>query len=72
MILETKRLKTREMSQNDFSDLASMLQDDEVMYAYEHQFTDEDVWVWLNRNIDRYREYGFGLWGIYLKESEEF
>lgn len=49
-----------------------MLQDDEVMYAYEHQFTDEDVLVWLNRNIDRYREYGFGLWGIYLKESEEF
>lgn len=44
MILETKRLKTREMSQNDFFDLASMLQDDEVMYAYEHQFTDEDVW----------------------------
>lgn len=40
MILETKRLKTREM-------------DDEVMYAYEHQFTDEDVLVWLNRNIDR-------------------
>lgn len=53
MILETKRLKTREMSQNDFFDLASMLQDDEVMYAYEHQFTDEDVLVWLNRNIDR-------------------
>jgi ribosomal-protein-alanine N-acetyltransferase len=72
MILETKRLKTREMSQNDFLDLASMLQDDEVMYAYEHQFTDEDVQVWLNRNIDRYQKYGFGLWGIYLKESEEF
>ncbi|SET77814.1 GNAT family N-acetyltransferase [Lacrimispora sphenoides] len=72
MILETKRLKAKEMTQNDFVNLASMLQDDEVMYAYEHQFTDEDVQVWLDRNIDRYRKYGFGLWGISLKESDEF
>ncbi|CUX57672.1 hypothetical protein BN3590_02281 [Clostridium sp. C105KSO15] len=48
MILDTNRLKTREMSQNDFLDLASMLQDDEVMYAYEHQFTDEDVQVCMD------------------------
>ena len=48
MILDTNRLKTREMSQNDFLDLASMLQDDEVKYAYEHQFTDEDVQVCMD------------------------
>lgn len=43
MILETKRLILREMEQSDFQDLAEMLQNPEVMYAYEHDFTDEDV-----------------------------
>ena len=34
MILETGRLVLREMEQADFDDLAQMLQDPEVMYAY--------------------------------------
>lgn len=38
MILETKRLILREMEQKDFFALCKILQDKDVMYAYEHAF----------------------------------
>lgn len=68
-VLETERLCLREMAQNDFSDLAEILQNPNVMYAYEHNFSDDDVQVWLNRQIERYKKYGFGLWAIILKAT---
>lgn len=42
MILETERLFLREMRLNDFQDLAEILQNPNVMYAYEHDFSDKD------------------------------
>ena len=71
MILETERLVLREMKQTDFQDLAEILQNPKVMYAYEHDFSDNDVQVWLDRQIDRYKKYGFGLWAIILKNTNE-
>lgn len=71
MIFETERLLLREMGQEDFKDLAEILQNPKVMYAYEHDFTNADVQIWLNRQIDRYRRYGFGLWALTLKETNE-
>ena len=52
-ILATKRLFLREMGQEDYSDLSSLLQDRAVMYAYEHDFTAEDVQEWLDRQLRR-------------------
>lgn len=72
MILETEYLCLKEMRQDDFDDLKMMLQDPDVMYAYEHNFSDADVQSWLDRNIKRYKDFGFGLWGIYLKETDGF
>lgn len=71
MILETERLILREMNQDDFKDLAEILQNPRVMYAYEHDFTAEDVRDWLDRQIERYRKYGFGLWAAISKETKE-
>lgn len=71
MILETKRLYLREMNQADYPALCAMLQDNEVMTAYEHAFSDAEVQEWLDRQISRYREYGFGLWSAVLKEKDE-
>ena len=67
MIFETERLIVRELEQADFGDLAEILQDAEVMYAYEHDFTDKDVQEWLDRQRARYEQYGFGLWAVLLK-----
>lgn len=68
MILETERLILRELGQNDFQDLAEILKNPKVMYAYEHDFSENDVQEWLDRQIERYRKYGFGLWAVILKD----
>ena len=69
MVLETQRLVLREMTQADFPDLCKILQDDDVMYAYEGVFSDDEVQRWLYRQIERYKELGFGLWAVVLKET---
>ena len=61
-ILRTGRLALREMTEDDLGDLREILQDPEVMYAYEHDFSEEDVRKWLSRQQARYRKDGFGLW----------
>lgn len=71
VILETERLYLREMNQSDFEDLAEILQNPRVMYAYEHDFSDNDVQEWLDRQITRYKKYGFGLWAVILKNTDE-
>ena len=71
MILETERLYLRELNQGDFPSLCRILQDDEVMYAYEGAFTDSEVQEWLDRQIARYQVWSFGLWAVILKETDE-
>lgn len=71
IILETERLILRRLEDKDMNDLAEILQDTEVMYAYEHIFSYEDVKDWLQRQKERYQHYGFGLWAVVLKENHE-
>ncbi len=70
--MESKRLRFRKMIQADFSDLCKILQDDEVMYAYEGAFSDEMAQSWLDNQIKRYNENGLGLYAVILKETDEF
>lgn len=71
VILETERVYLREMTQEDFPALCRILQDPAVMYAYEGPFSNEEARDWLERQINRYRQYGFGLWAVILRESGE-
>lgn len=71
MILETARLYLRELCLSDFPALCKILQDEDVMYAYEHAFSDAEVTAWLQNQLRRYREYGFGLWAVILKDTDE-
>ena len=61
MILETERLYLRELEQGDFDALCLILQDAEMMAAYEGAFSDAEVQAWLDRQRARYRQWGFGL-----------
>ena len=72
MIIETDRLFLREMTQEDFLPLCAILQDDEVMYAYEGAFTDAEVQEWLDRQLSRYSKWNYGLWAVILKETGDF
>lgn len=71
MILETERLYLRELTQEDYPSLCRILQDEETMYAYEGAFCDKEVQEWLDRQISRYRRWGFGLWVVVLKETDQ-
>lgn len=71
MILETERLYLREMNQSDYTALCKILQDKDVMYAYEHAFDDAETQEWLDKQIKRYNDLGFGLWAVILKKTDE-
>lgn len=69
MILETERLIVREMTKEDFPALTDMLYDERVMYAYAHTFSEDEAQSWLYNQLRRYKEDGFGLWAVILKET---
>lgn len=71
MILETERLYLRELNQGDFEALSRILTDEETMYAYNGAFSPEETQEWLDRQLTRYKKYGFGLWAAVLKEKDE-
>jgi len=71
MLILTDRLSLRELEQSDFRALSLILQDEDVMTAYEKTFSDEEVQVWLISSLERCRKDGFGLWAVILKETGE-
>ena len=71
VILETERLLLREINADDFGALCRIMQDEKTMYAYEGAFGEQEVRDWLDRQLSRYREFGFGLWAVVLKETGE-
>jgi len=71
MILETSRLYLREMTEDDFEALNKVLADPDIMLHYPYTFDEARVRNWIQRNIDRYRIFGFGLWAVCLKETDE-
>ena len=71
MIIETERLFLREMKENDFDALYEVLADADIMQHYPYTFDESRVRNWIQRNIERYRIFGFGLWAVCLKETGE-
>ena len=69
MIIETERLFLREMKENDFDALYEVLADEDIMQHYPYTFDEGRVRNWIQRNIERYRIFGFGLWAVCLKET---
>lgn len=67
MILETERLRLREMAEADLPALRVILQDPVAMAAYEGAFDEAMVRDWLDRQLERYRHDGFGLWAVELR-----
>ena len=70
-ILETERLYLREMTMDDFEALYKVLADPSIMQHYPYTFDEERVRGWIERNIRRYSDDGFGLWAVCLKDSGE-
>lgn len=71
MKCETERLLLRELEYSDIDALSAILRDEETMYAYNGAFSENETLNWLERQLARYKKYGFGLWAVILKESGE-
>ncbi len=71
IILETDRLLLKEMNMDDFDALYKVLSDSDIMQHYPYTFDEKRVSDWIERNMNRYRENGFGLWAVCLKDTGE-
>lgn len=71
VILETERLILREMIEEDLEALYKILGDSDIMQHYPYTFDKTRVKEWINKNIERYQIFGFGLWAVCLKETGE-
>jgi len=71
-IIETPRLILRELTLDDTGNLSLVLSDKESMKHYPHPFSPEEVKRWIEKNIERYKTDGFGLWAVIRKEDNQF
>ncbi len=70
-MMETKRLLLREMNPDDFQALFRVLGDPVIMQHYPYAFDEPRDRSWIERNMNRYRENGFGLCAVCLKDTGE-
>jgi [ribosomal protein S5]-alanine N-acetyltransferase len=61
-ILETPRLRLRELRSTDLDIVATMLANEEVTRYYGRRFSRSDAELWIEQQRERYREDGHGLW----------
>lgn len=71
IFLETKRLRLRKIIQDDFEVLKTILQNKDVMYAWEYEFSNNDVQNWIDKNIELYKKYNLGYFIVENKETSE-
>jgi RimJ/RimL family protein N-acetyltransferase len=69
-VLATERLTLREMAPDDLDFVAAMLDDPEVMRFYPKRYTRDEAQAWIARQVQRYAEYGHGLWLVAERESQ--
>lgn len=70
-ILETSRLQLREMSLADLDFVAEMLADPAVMRFYPKCYARDEAAAWVQRQIARYEQNGYGLWLVSEKTTGE-
>lgn len=71
MVIETERLLLREMTEDDYQALYRVLADSDIMEHYPYTFDETRVRNWIQKNIERYQVFGFGLWAVCLREKGE-
>ncbi len=70
-VIETPRLRLREMTREDLGFLAEMLGDAEVMRYYPQPLDCAGAEAWLVRQLERYERDGFGFWLVEVATSGE-
>lgn len=71
-VLETDRLRLREMDFSDVNHLMEIFSDPIAMKYYVSTKTEEEAENWVRWNVTNYNSIGAGLWICELKESGRF
>ena len=70
-MLETDRLKLREMTMDDVDPLLVIFSNPEVMKSFGGLLFDrKQMEQWVRRNLDHQRQYGYGLFSVMLKFND--
>jgi len=69
-IVQTTRLRLREMTVNDLGFMAAMLAHPRVTQFYPENYSREETGQWIQRQIQRYRDDGHGLWLVVKANGE--
>ncbi|MGL6113589.1 MAG: GNAT family N-acetyltransferase [Cetobacterium sp.] len=72
IILSSSRINFRKINRNDFNDIYEILGDEEIMYAWEHGFSQEEVKEWIEKNLLRYGNEGYSYFAMIEKNTGKF
>lgn len=61
-VIETPRLRLREITSDDLDFLSEMLGDADVMQYYPQPLDRAGAQTWMERQLERYERDGFGFW----------
>ncbi|MGI8520640.1 MAG: GNAT family N-acetyltransferase [Actinomycetota bacterium] len=68
---DTERLRFRRHDMDDAPFIHSLLSDPEHMRYYPRTYSLEEARGWIDWQLNLYRDHGFGLWVLELKETDE-
>lgn len=68
---QTSRLRLRELVPDDAAALFAVFADPLARSFYPGMAAHAGAEAWIERNLRRYAEHGFGLWALLLRESGE-
>src|SRR5450631_2128579 len=71
VVLATERLALRRFRRDDMDAIFAIIGDDVAMQYYPRTFNRSDAVQWIERNLRRYREHGYGLFAVTLKGNDD-
>jgi RimJ/RimL family protein N-acetyltransferase len=72
IVLETLRLRLRQMTEDDADNLLGIFTDPEAMRFYPATKDRRETEAWINWNLRSYEEHGIGLWIAEAHETGRF
>jgi len=70
--LETSRLQLRDWEAEDLEPFSQLNADEQVMRYFPKTLTSEETNASYQRILVEFKEYGFGLYAVEVKETKEF
>lgn len=70
--LETSRLRLRDWEETDLEPFSRLNADEEVMRYFPKTLSTEETMAFYHSIISKFKEWGFGLYAVEVKENKEF